>query len=109
MDEEMNKLVTLPYVSSAFNFRSFTKIVGDKCVCQFRTDISGLLGRRIHGPQDFLRSTLIRIESVLDFSEIFGLCPSQSRTSHFFGSVPSCPQRNLLVLDRSVVVRGSMN
>ena len=42
MEEEMNKLVTLPYVSSAFNFRSFTKIIGDICVCQFRTDISGL-------------------------------------------------------------------
>lgn len=35
MEEEMNKLVTHPYVSSAFNFRSFTKIIGDLSVCQW--------------------------------------------------------------------------
>ena len=93
MEEEMNKLVTLPYVSSAFNFQSFTKIIGDLSVCQLRTEISQFWGPGIHGLEDYLRSTLIRFVWALDFFKIFWSSPESVLDFLLTFSVMSSPIR----------------
>ena len=84
----MNKLVTLPYVSSAFNFRSFTKIIVEHkspAISLFfefdgkdeDSEDQGSMDRSFF--DTYLESkSWIRSESVQDYSKFSGPCPSRS-------------------------------